>query len=344
MNIIKFCICSLAIILAIDGNCQRISIIDKDKSNEFLFDEKNPISLISMAGNFVGGRASNYNCTQRAKTYYMEPEMIDHLTQLEITEQIDTIYGEMTYEAVASKITGEDSVMFDPYSGVYTTVVHEVQIKSYYDLKNITRLVIFEKQVVDSKTGAVNYEVDKIGFAKKYKESGDQFFITFAVDFKDLMVANQVRLKLNLTNELTQKLCDKKNNSSLLNQLKELQFKRLKEDSLRADPTEYFSDNAIRFPNPEDMGYYFDEDEWYDMYYTKKANKNWREELPKALSKRKITYLKDSGIFKAVPSVLTGEDSLVIDPATGISTTLTELRYDSLAYWIDLEIIAMSVN
>jgi hypothetical protein len=343
MNIIKFCICSLAIILAIDGNCQRISIIDKNQSNEFLFNENDPISLISMAGNFAWYDPANYNCTRSTESYYMEAEMIDHLSQREMTDLLDSALTELTFEQVVSIITGEDSLIVDPITGIKEQITKEVQICSYFDLKNITRLVIFEKQVVDSKTGAVNYEVDKIGFAKKYKELGDQFFITFAVDFKDLMVANHVRLKLNLTNELTRKLCDKENNSSLLNQLKELQFKRFKEDSLRGHPNRY-SLNTVVFPNPENMASYFDWDENYDRYYEKKANKNWPEELPKALSKRKITYLKDGGYFAPVPSVLTGEDSLVIDPATGISTTLTELRYDSVAYWIDLDITAMSVN
>jgi hypothetical protein len=343
MNIIKYCIYTLSIFLSIYGNSQRVSIVDKDKSNEFLFDEKNPISLISMAGNFANYGPSNYNCTSRTESYYMGAEMIYHLSQREMTELLDSVLTELTFEIVVSTITGEDSLIVDPVTGHKEQKVKEVQTKLYYDLKNITRLVILEKQVVNSKTGAVNYEVDKIGFAKKYNEFGDQFFITFAVDFKDLMVANEVRLKLNLTDELTRKLCDKESNSSLLNQLKELQFERFKEDSLKGYPNRY-SLNSVDFLNPEDMAYVFDEDERYDRYYEKKANKNWREELPKALSKRKITYLKDGGYLAPVASVLTGEDSLVTDPATGISTTLTELRYDSVAYWIDLDITAMSVN
>lgn len=337
----------LALVLTSQLFGQRISFIDKDKSNELLFNENDPVSLVSIAKKFVGSNVANYDYTHDAKVEYTSPELVKFLSLKGLLTKIDSVIGLKYFVAVPSRINGQDSLQYNPDTGTEETVVQERTQIDYFDLKDISRIVVFEKSVSKTQSGESNYEIDKIGFAKKYKETGERYFITFAVDFKDLMVANGVTLRVTVPNATTKLLVDTGDKKSLISQLKQLQFNRFFQDSLNNKPkgSHAYEISSIDFPSPENIINYFDGQ--YDIefyYYENQARKDWAVELPLALNKKNIRYLKGNYRYQPVPSQLTGLDSVVIDPPTGVETTITELVFDSVTYWIDLDISSLLLS
>ena len=325
---------------------QRISFIDKNKSNEFLFDENDPISLVSIAKQFAIRKATGYDFRHTAEYEYVGPELISFFSEKNLLDSLQVTMGDIIFEALISKLTGEDSVLFDSTIESLETVIAEFQYKHYYDLNAVNRIIVFEDEVKNLVTGEIKFEINRIGFAKKYKETGERYFITFAVNFKDLMVANDVSVRIPIPFEITKKLTDKGNSKSLISQLKQIQFSRFFADSINNKPNYYgFEDfDAVEFPNPSHMNLLFDMDsEW--TYYENEASKDWPVELPKELHKREIKYLKGKySRFQVIPSLVNGEDSIIVDPLTGIETVITQKVTDSSTYWIDLDISSILFN
>lgn len=332
---------------------QRISFIDKDKSNEFLFNENDPVSLVSIAKQFAIRKATGYDFRHNAEYEYVGPELISFFSEKNLLDSLQVTMGDISFEALISKLTGEDSVLFDSTIESLETVIAEFQYKHYYDLNAVNRIIVFEDEVKNLVTGEIKFEINRIGFAKKYKETGERYFITFAVNFKDLMVANDVSVRIPIPFEITKKLTDKGNSKSLISQLKQIQFSRFFADSINNKPNYYgyyggyyFGFDAVEFPGTDNLINYYDGDadiEYY--YYENKAHKDWTVELPKELLKREIKYLKGKySRFQVIPSLMNGEDSIVVDPLTGLQTVITQKVTDSSTYWIDLDISSILFN
>ena len=302
----KFSLVIIGIFIIQFVSAQRFSIIEKDDSNAFLFDENNSISLISLAHKMYEKGF--------AKGQVISPEMLDYLKNKGLENELSKKFGEIRFEAV-SNIYGEDSLVYEDYFGGYTTLTQEVQSVEYFDLKNINQLVIFENLVVDTIQRKSYYEIDRIGFAKRYPELGDKYFITFSIKYSDLIDGNGIEVSLPLIEELNNQLVDERNPTSFLSKLRDLQFEKMKQDSISNLQSSAFIDqNRIEF----------------DRFYPTEINP-WTP--PKILSD--ITHFLVKTSFVSLKNEF-GDDSVVVDLLTGEEfAVLTEIR-DSSAYWVDL--------
>jgi hypothetical protein len=297
---------------------QRFSTIEKNTSNYFLFDEANPTSLISIAKQIAKNGCYNYDLTETSLTTNVCPEMLDFLMTSKARKYLTDRIGSSYFEVLPNHI-GEDSTILSE-EGFVETVFVLVEDHSYYDLNNISQLVLFEKLVKDSLTDKSSYQIDRIGFAKKYSEIGEKYFITFSMDYKDLMVANGVTLRISVPKELNDQLTDLINPKSFISKLKELQFQKMKLDSISLAMNGTF--NNIENSNQIQFDWNF-------------ITKDVGLELPDSSFKTKVHYLSN---FKFLPIVnLDGDDSTYVN-SNGKEVIVGNYEtIDSNIYWIDLE-------
>lgn len=304
----KYSIILIGIFIIQFVSAQRFSIIEKDDSNAFLFDENNSISLISLAHKMY---ERGY-----AKGHAISPEMLNLLKNKVLENEFSKKIGALRYEAVPN-VYGEDSLILDEYTGYYETLLQEVQEIDYFDLKNITQLVIFENLVFDTIKGKSYYQIDKLGFAKKYPQIGDKYFITFSIKYSDLIDGNGIEVSLPLIEELNNQLVDERNPTSFLSKLRDLQFEKMKQDSVSIAQNKGF--NFLSDQNRINFGWYFPDET--DPF------------VPPKYIREKTHYLVNNTFLPILNAI--GEDSVVINEK-GEELSIAFENRDTITYWIDL--------
>jgi hypothetical protein len=307
----KFSLVIIGIFIFQFLNAQRFSIIEKNESNSFLFDEissVNSISLISLAKKMF---ERDY-----AKGQVISPEMLDFLKNKGLENELSKKIGTTSFEAVPT-IYGEDSLVFDESFGVYTTLVQEVQQIDYFDLNNITQLVIFENLVVDTIQNKSYYAIDKIGFAKRYPELGNKYFITFSMKYSDLIGGNGIEVRLPLSEELNNQLVNERNPTSFLGKLRSLQFEKMKQDSVSIAQNKGF--NFFSDQNRINFSWYFPDET--DPF------------VPPKYIREKTHYIVNTTFLPMVNGI--GEDSIVVNEK-GEELLIVYENRDTTTYWIDL--------
>ncbi|MEN9998367.1 MAG: hypothetical protein RI922_1357, partial [Bacteroidota bacterium] len=214
-------------------------------------------------------------------------------------------------------VYGEDSLVLDEYTGIYVTVLQEVQRVDYFDLKNITQLVIFENLVVDTILKKSYYAIDKIGFAKKYPELGDKYFITFSIKYSDLIDGKGMEVSLPLSEEINNLLVDERNPVSFLGKLRSLQVEKMKRDSISIA-----QDNGINLFNEQNKIS-------FDWYFPNETNPF----VPPKNIREKTHYLISTEYRPVINE--TGEDSVIVNEK-GEELSIVYENRDTITYWIDL--------
>ncbi len=149
---------------------QRITVIDKNGENGFLFDEKNPQSLVSLFNsNQLPFKPMNILTSERLSTEGF-------------LKNAPVKYGRQSDVALAN-IYGEDSIAL--IDGVLQ-YVYPMPDRYFTDLEGISRLLIYEHQ--NEKT---EWVIDSIGYAKKYTDgstlittSKGKYELVGSIDFK----------------------------------------------------------------------------------------------------------------------------------------------------------------
>ena len=80
------------------------------------------------------------------------------------------VLGDKTFEAVASKLTGEDSVVVDPFSGMETTVTEEIQKKARILSEHIVQYRLKEDWFFDKERSQLDVRI--LGIAPVIYEGG----------------------------------------------------------------------------------------------------------------------------------------------------------------------------
>jgi hypothetical protein len=153
-----------------------------------LFNEKNHASFLSKVqfhmarARFGSGSSTDFILDSVSG---IDPMLID-MDQLPEWVEYEKIYGERVFAPVVSEVTGEDSLVVDPYTGIETVVITELQnIRLSYDLKDIDRIVIIDVDSSLNTKERINFSGRKICFAKKYPGT-NKYVITFSLNMTEL--------------------------------------------------------------------------------------------------------------------------------------------------------------
>ncbi len=144
-----------------------IYIIDKDSTNMELFDETNPISLLSA----IKYQAGRYSPSSEQRLEYLNYHVAERL----INDKQQLFYD--------LDLEGDDMLIetdtLSPNYGFEKTIenkgiisyVYPQRIPHYFDLTDITRFVFYRSEIIDPITQLKSYTISHIGIAKKYNNA-----------------------------------------------------------------------------------------------------------------------------------------------------------------------------
>jgi hypothetical protein len=290
----------LIFIFSLNSYSQRISYVDKNAKNDYLFSKDNSLSLVSIAKNMNRFNTIRSEKNTVPKIDYISPEMYYFLSK---NNQLSTCTVEKSepYYAALFNSEGEDSLVFDKNSNTFNQVIVLLNKDYFSDLDDISRIVFFEKEIVDSVSKKKVFVQDKIGFAKKYSNVSSKYFITFCVDFEDFIQQKNAMLEFELSNEIASKLTDLNNAKSCYSFLKKQQLQKKAGAQIENN---YEMEFGVWFePTPSEI--------YQNSNYTTVS----REEV-----------LRD----------MNGEDSLYLDSQTNELIPYKTQVIDTTIYWIDL--------
>lgn len=160
-------------------------VIDKSHSTKGLFDESNANSLISQVQfHLKRGAAFPYRNTD----FFLDSiQGIDKeiVSLLPSDVALSEVLGAKFFYPLASVVTGEDSIVYDPETGFETVVTEEVQeVLLTYDLEDISRIIIFNFEPLLKNREQTVYSEKRIGFAKKYPGM-EKYVITLSMSFEE---------------------------------------------------------------------------------------------------------------------------------------------------------------
>lgn len=215
----------LIFIFSLNSYSQRISYVDKNAKNDYLFSKDNSLSLVSIAKNMNRFNTIRSEKNTVPKIDYISPEMYYFLTK---NNQLSTCTVEKSevYFTPLLNSEGEDSLVYDSNSNSFNPAIVDSKKEYFTDLEDISRIVFFEKEIVDSVSKKKAFVLDKIGFAKKYSNISSKYFITFRVDFEDFIQQKNATLEVELSNEIASKLTDLGNAKSSYSFLKNQQLQK----------------------------------------------------------------------------------------------------------------------
>lgn len=287
-------------IFSLNSYSQRISYVDKNAKNDYLFSKDNSLSLVSIAKNMNRFNTIKSEKNTSPKIDYISPEMYYFLSK---NNQLSTFTVEKSepYDASLLNSEGEDSLVYDSNSNSFNPVFVYSKKEYFTDLEDISRIVFFEKEIVDSVSKKKAFLLDKIGFAKKYTSVSSKYFITFCVDFEDFIQQKNATLEVELSNEIAAKLTDLNNANSCYSFLKNQQLKKKAGTQIENN---YNMEFGVWFePTP------------LEIYLNSNYSTVQREETLKAIN---------------------GEDSLYIDSQTNVRIPYKVHVTDTTIFWIDL--------
>lgn len=209
----RLLLAATAFMFAATNWAQEVIVIDKDEQNKDIFNYDDPYSLVSLV---------KFNWIEEMTP--MDSSSVAHLKNKGL---LDSVYSfEEVYspsplldEDPDSPNFGEPLTHEDPETGVISFVYPPVPI-SYYDVDDITRILLFKGQVQNPVTGEQYSGIKEIGFAKKY-EKDKKYTITMKIPFSYLMRMDAFKVLVKLPEDVKQELSDRENESSLFNQIKD---------------------------------------------------------------------------------------------------------------------------
>lgn len=290
----------LIFIFSLNSYSQRISYVDKNAKNDHLFSKDNSLSLVSIAKNMNRFNTIKSEKNTFPKIDYISPEMYYFLSK---NNQLSTVTVEKSDPYYASLLNseGEDSLVYDSNSNSFNPAIVESKKEYFTDLEDISRILFFEKEIVDSVSKKKAIVLDKIGFAKKYSNISSKYFITFCVDFEDFIQQKNATLEVELSNEIAAKLTDLGNVNSCYSFLKKQQLQKK-------------AGAQIENNYEMEFGVWF-EPTSSEIYQNSNYTTVSREEVLKSIN---------------------GEDSLYLDSQTNELIPYKTHVIDTAIYWVDL--------
>jgi hypothetical protein len=164
----------------------RFFVIDKTPENAALFDPSNPSSLIAF-GKYAfeknGFRFYLKGIEDSLVDYFKkESNQISRYSESRVIPMLDE-NGENVTELIFDEAIG-DSV------ALYKTI--GIETSEYADFQDITRIICFQKEVIDTLNGKSNFVLDKVAFAKKVPNLTDKYIITFSIQFDESSSSDSV--------------------------------------------------------------------------------------------------------------------------------------------------------
>jgi hypothetical protein len=276
--------------------------VDRNTKNDYLFSLENSLSLVSLAKDIIlfnsfDCKVANYGV--QFKQFYISPEMHYILTKNNQTANFTEILVGGGFRTVLNAI-GEDSVFINDLDEEENLIEEFIEF-DFTDFEQITRLVIFEIEVLDTLSGARRFVLEKIAFAKKYPELSSKYFITFSVNFDCFVEQNNALIEVELPTKLSNELTDLSNPKSAYSFLRQLQLGNRDIESNKRSYSLQFGDYFTKTP-PE-------------------IHQNSSYTLQKRLS----------GLYNTL-----GEDSLYLNPQTNELVPYYEEVTDTVITWVNI--------
>lgn len=170
------------------------TFIDKNENNRSLFDINDPFSLVGLLRN---NEIRSINFMSEVTASRLKEDNNELL--LEVNEDHYDFIIPLVDEDPKSPDFGEPLIE-ELEDGTESYIYPN--INSFYDLENITRIVVFYDTVENELTGEKYFGIDRLGFAKKYAD-GEKYDVVFTVDFKEIseMDGYKALVKLNASDK-----------------------------------------------------------------------------------------------------------------------------------------------
>ena len=190
----------------------RFFVVDKTPENAAMFDPSNPSSLIAF------GRYAFENLNAKGLTDNLIKQYQLHklpMTEGKSNSVIMPIYDKNGFEKYKMVYNEEFKDSLPMYLDTTYTITE------YADFADITRIIFFEKEEIDTLTGKTNFVWDKIAFAKKIASFDNKYVITACLkqNEHDYLKWVPSPFLLQLDQSESKKLLDAKNKNSLLSML-----------------------------------------------------------------------------------------------------------------------------
>jgi hypothetical protein len=159
----------------------KVYIIDKDSSNQDIFDPTNPFSLVGLVQH---NTLPNLSCLSKiqsnrllntgAKMFLFQSKM-QYIPLVEDNPS-STNFGNNKLETLP------DGTMMYKYPE---------PINLYYDVYNINRIVLYESTFIDSMSGQKTTTISHVGLAKKYADS-EKFDLVCVIPFNEIALSSDI--------------------------------------------------------------------------------------------------------------------------------------------------------
>jgi hypothetical protein len=184
----------------------RFFVIDKTPENAAMFDPSNPSSLIAFG---------KYAFEKNGFRFYLKgiaDSLVDYFKKE--SNQISKYYESSVVYMIDENGEPVNERVYDEYFGDSTTVYKtmEIETSEYADFQDITRIICFQREVIDTLTGKPKFVLDKVAFAKKLPNLIDKYIITFSLQFDESSFSDSVS-----SNSMI--MFDQKDSKSLLNKV-----------------------------------------------------------------------------------------------------------------------------
>jgi hypothetical protein len=190
----------------------RISYIDKSEETLPLFDVHSEVSFITLVKNKGMNGLINLN----PENYGANMQMVDFLKSAGVKDGFDSVFVSRNIVSTGNYYNWTD----ENGNNVQMEDVDTVDNIEYYNFNNIERLVIFEENIKDSLTGMVGYKPFKIGLARRFKETGNRYFITASIDINSALFTSDCVFSVEPSGKKLDKMLNPKKRNSLINRLK----------------------------------------------------------------------------------------------------------------------------
>lgn len=151
-----------------------VTIIEKSEENASLFDDSNPLSFVRVIDQ------------SRFKLEPMSRKTFERIAAFSSTSNFSFNLGLQSDIPIQTEDGLEDSIFI---IGGILYYCYPPADTFYFDLTNISRLILREVPVFDSLTKTNSYQIGSIDFAKRFPGS-DQYFITASLDYQAFLTYN----------------------------------------------------------------------------------------------------------------------------------------------------------
>lgn len=158
---------------------QDVIIIDKDSTNNILFDENNPFSLLR---NIISGLDNGYFGYKFIPLTEQQLNRIDPAKKMLQARLLPESDVSLANDDSLSIEFGEDKIGYNDFGLTYQ---YPERRTIYYDTKDITRLIIFKSEFIDAQTKQLTTTISHIGLAKKYNNQ-EKFDIVSIIPFDEI--------------------------------------------------------------------------------------------------------------------------------------------------------------